>query len=240
VLTSGTTRQALWFLPGTAILHYRLTQEVIPQIALQTGQALVQNQLEMFLPVEDQFPLQNAVDRFGMPSTSYFVTKNALSTRFVAAPNVTLLLNQAIDSSLINTVSITYEGEPLPVPETQELSEAAQCSNRKALAQHELNHYGESIPLYLTYLQQFPGDAVAHLRLAECYKQSGCLNQAIAQFSLALRFSGFDEPTRQAALQGLNALQIFPNSATAATRPAEQLDIGSPPRMSSLSEDVGF
>ncbi len=114
------------------------------------------------------------------------------------------------DTNLINITRIVvqYNGPPLVLPSAQDMEEANTFRHDNALEHHRLGQHQQAQRLLQSHIQSHPGDAEAHLKLAESYRAQSCINQSIAEYKIALSKCGDNANLRNKCLEGLQQLKV--------------------------------
>ncbi len=206
VLPSGTARQAQWFELNGCALRYCFEQEFGPLI--KAGD--VQNKLDVYLSTNDGISCRELSAHFGKPAFSAFDGRYEETLTFRMAPYTILEVRRLNCARFFAELTLTYCGPVKPAPSEEDCLSALTSRRAKALAQYETCSDARAASLLSAYLQDAPGDAEAHLKLGEAYKNSGCLNEAIRQFRLAYTLPSGDEQIHKTALERLKAFSIAP------------------------------
>ena len=121
------------------------------------------------------------------------------------------LLHTAANTFHVHRAQIDYAGPPLPPPSQQDIAEVATGMRTRALA-HQANDKNHlAVPLLNDHLMENPSDAQAHFALGRSYQKSSHLNEAIAEYQLALRYSNGDNVVANNAVQSLQLLHVMPS-----------------------------
>jgi tetratricopeptide (TPR) repeat protein len=109
----------------------------------------------------------------------------------------------------VHRVQIDYVGPPLPPPGQQDIAQVAGDMRTRAFAHNAADRHHYAAPMLNDHLVANPGDAEAHYALGVSYQKASQLNDAIAEYQLALRYSNGDSVVANNAIQSLQQLHVL-------------------------------
>lgn len=205
-VSTGTSAVAYWYVKGHKGVKYELSQQFGPDGRARHSELIIHRPGigADFKDVEQTYG-DNPRRRFDQRSYAvemYSFAPNTILT--FAKPNATFEVSEA---------RITYDGIGLPPPAPLDMMAAADLRRGKAMAHHQRGEFGHAIPHLHAHLTEKPEDAEAHLALAQAYKQSSYVNEAIHEYKQALALSQPDTQVRQQSILGLQEMKILPSAA---------------------------
>jgi hypothetical protein len=132
-------------------------------------------------------------------------------------PYTTLTFSSTQESFRLNEARIVYSGPPLPPPSPEQMqaAQAAMFERAHATAQSaEKNEShgaptAETVSLLRARVRSQPGNAEAHLDLAQALRRSCQINGAIVEYRAALNLSVDDKDVHDKALKALQSLRVI-------------------------------
>jgi hypothetical protein len=131
------------------------------------------------------------------------------SLQYKFVPYTTVLYTQSQNTFHVHLAQITYVGPPLPPPSQQDIAAVATDMRNRALAQNAADKHHLAVPMLNDHLVGNPSDAEAHYALGVSYQKASQLNDAIAEYQLALRYSNGDSVVANNAIQSLQNLHVL-------------------------------
>jgi tetratricopeptide (TPR) repeat protein len=131
------------------------------------------------------------------------------SLKYSFVPYTTVLYTQAPNTFHVHLAQITYVGPPLPPPSQQDIASVATEMRTRALAHNVADKHHLAVPMLNDHLYGNPSDAEAHYALGVSYQKASQLNDAIAEYQLALRYSNGDSVVANNAIQSLQNLHVI-------------------------------
>jgi hypothetical protein len=109
------------------------------------------------------------------------------------------------DSHIVNLtkIAVQYSGPILLPPTTEQMNQAIEHRHEAALVHARSGHHDKAVSLLHSHLQSNPNDAEAHLQLADSYKASSCVNEAIGEYKAALANCGNNKELHDRCIEGL-------------------------------------
>ncbi|MBZ0186103.1 MAG: hypothetical protein K8F91_07575 [Candidatus Obscuribacterales bacterium] len=192
-----------WYQEPKRIVAYQLDQNG-PQAGMVTSSAFTFN-----MP-DSKVSFADVEKMFGTGHQEVF-DHRAYPTRVIAvSPTTHISFTQPHDTFRVKHITVGYNGPPLPPPPLDEIELAYNFRKAEALmaCQNGKGHVG--IPFLQGDVMKQPGNARAHLQLAQAYRKSLMLNQAIASYREAMRLSGGDPEIVAACQAGLSEMKVLP------------------------------
>jgi tetratricopeptide (TPR) repeat protein len=167
-------------------------------------------------PTNSQFPAATANNQSGNSSAlppeigrKLFDQECRPSLQYSFVPHTTVLYTQAANTFHVHRAQIDYVGPPLPPPSQQDLAEVATGMRTRAFAHNAADKHGLAVPMLNDHLTANPSDAEAHYALGVSYQKASQLNDAIAEYQLALRYSNGNSVVANNAVQSLQQLHVL-------------------------------
>lgn len=124
--------------------------------------------------------------RLGPPEKRYFDQQTHPVDVYRLSPHASLSFTEPANSFDVQRITVTYLGDPLPLPSRHDLAIAHEYRLNKAKQLCADGDFAQSLPLLEAHLKDHPGDGDAHLQLARIYRRQCDVNGAIAQYREAL------------------------------------------------------
>jgi len=204
-MASHGMRNYYWYEPGKRRLKYQLRQsQLIP------GQ-MVESRFDAFTP-DSKVDLEDIDDAFqDIPSKKRFNEKGVPTQVFQFVPNTTVEFTQPHNAFAVQQIVIRYDGPPLKQPDQQAMGNASDFRKAKLDDYVKKGNWNEALPLLQQHLKEHPEDVISQIDLADAYKYTGHLNEAIGQYQIALGNSGAVQELSDRCYKGLQDTKVLPS-----------------------------
>jgi hypothetical protein len=186
------------------------------------------SKLTFYVPGDSRIPINSpAIQQvFGQVLGQHYDQNLNQASTFSLSENTTITALVPPNGFTVKQLEVEYKGPELPPLSQDEVNASVDERRARALNHHQKGEHDQALPLLVRHLQVRPTDAEARLKLAESYKARCCINQAIEQYRLALRFAGDDQDLRKRCLDGLQSLKVIPDGK--ADTPGRNMMVGLP------------
>jgi len=203
-----------WYEGLNHTLHYELKNT-------GNGSGYCSSKFSIYLPNEAGISKKDVQSLFSVEGKQAFDQEGRKIEQFQISPNTAVNIFQDPNFLTVRQISVEYAGAALPPPSAEHMKAALDTRRQQAFAHHEKGRHDVALPLLKAHLNSNPADVEARIRLAESYKAKACLNEAIAEYKLALSKCGDNTSLRNQCLDGLRALKVNLEPAYSTQWPAK-------------------
>ncbi len=163
-----------------------------------------------------QLDFEDVEKLFGKDPLHRFDQQARPTAIYSFSPNTSVIFTKPQNTFRIEKISVNYAGPPLPPPSVFDVQAASDVRKQQILGMHEKGLHRESLPALTQHVKENPGDAEMHYHLARAYKESCCINPAVAEYSNALYLcqplTKENEELSKKCMEGLAELKMHPLS----------------------------
>lgn len=127
--------------------------------------------------------------RLGQPEKRYFDQQSHPVDVYRFSPHAALSFTEPVNSFDVERMTVTYVGDPLPLPSRTDLAIAHEYRLNKAKQLCAEGNLSQSAPLLEAHLRDHPQDSQAHMQLGRIYRRQCDLNGAIVEYREALHLA---------------------------------------------------